>query len=162
MIYERIELCDGNVAFYDEGERLYICRLAWLGRKIKVRLYSDEGSAEAEVEAIKKAFETFYVNKMDYLSMCQNDIVEKLLPYIAENYSPTDFLSVSPISEDDFYADYSLSEVYIGTFEGTNDIQLTFSTENEEDIICVHRDMNSGSIIEFFDGLKDIYPEDMG
>ena len=162
MINERIELCDGNVAFYDEEERLYICRLAWLGREIRVRLYSDEDSAEADVEAIKKAFENFYANKKDYLSTCQNDVVEKLLPYIAENYSPDDFLSVPAISEDDFYTDYSLSEVYIGTCEGERDIQLTFSTENEEDIICVHRDMDSGNIIEFFDGLNNVYPEDLG
>ncbi len=161
MFDERIELCDGNVAFYDEEERLYICHLAWLGREIRVRLYSDEGSADADVKAIKKAFETFYVNKKDYLSRCQNDIVEKLLPYMAEHYSPTDYLSVPPITEDDFYADYSLSEVYIGTLEGDKDIQLTFSAENG-DIICIRRDMDSGSIFEFYDGLKEIYPEDLG
>ena len=160
MINERIELCDGNVAFYDEDDGLYVCRLAWLGREIRVRLYSDEGSAEAEVEAIKKAFEKFYINKKDFLSTCQNDIVEKLLPYMAETYSPTAFLSVPPISEDDFYADYSLSEVYIGTLDGDKDIQLTFSAEND-DILCVRRDLDNGNILEFFDGLKSIYPDEM-
>ena len=161
MINERIELCDGNVAFYDEDEDLYVCRLAWLGREIKVRLYSDEGSTEAEIEAIKKAFEKFYTNKKDFLSTCQNDIVEKLLPYMAETYSPSNFLSAPPISEDDFYADYSLSEVYISTLEGEKDIQLTFSAENG-DIICVRRDLDNGNILEFFNGLVNIDPEDMG
>lgn len=151
----RIELYDGIFANQGEGET-FICYVAWLGREIEVKLYSCEESFDAQIETIKKAFENFMNNKSDYLKMCQNDIIEKLLPY-----EEADEAAELRISEDDFYADYSLSEVYIMTGEGDNEIQLTFSTDNGKDIICVHRDLNSGSIMGFFDGYKDIYPEDM-
>ena len=151
----RIELSDGIYAYCGEGET-YICNVAWLGRDIEVSLYSCEEDFDAQIETIKKAFENFMTNKSDYLKMCQNDILEKLLPY-EENDVEADL----KISADDFYADYSLSGVYVMTGEGYNEIQLTFSNEND-DVICVHRDLDSGNIMEFFDGYREVYPEDMG
>lgn len=152
-----LELGNGYVAFHDYERDTYVCNIEWLGRSVKVEIYSDELETEKQIETVKKAFENFMVNKNDYLKTCQNDIVEKLLPYALKKNDPD-----LNISEDDFYAEYSLSEVYIITGEYENEIQVSFITESGEDIISVHRDLESNSIIEFFDGYKEIYPEDMG
>ena len=152
-----LELSDGYAAFHDHKRDTYVCNVDWLGRSIKVEIYSTELELENKIETVKEAFESFMTNKNDYLKTCQNDIVEKLLPYAAKNNDPD-----LDITEDDFYAEYSLSEVYIVTGELGHEIQMSFITESGEDIICVHRDLESNTIIEFFDGYKEIYPEDMG
>ncbi len=152
-----LELSNGYVAFHDYERDTYVCNIEWLGRSVKVEIYSDELETEKQIETVKKAFENFMVNKNDYLKTCQNDIVEKLLPYASKKNDPD-----LNITEDDFYTEYSLSEVYIITGEYENEIQVSFITESGEDIISVHRDLESNSIIEFFDGYKEIYPEDMG
>jgi len=152
-----LELCDGYVAFHDYERDTYVCNVDWLGRSIKVEIYSTELESGNQIETIKKAFKSFLANKKDYLKTCQNDIVEKLLPYAANNNDPD-----LNITEDDFYAEYILSEVYIMTGDLGDEIQMSFITENGEDIISVHRDLESNTIMDFFDGYKEIYPEDVG
>jgi len=152
-----LELSDGYVAFHDHKRDTYVCNVDWLGRLIKVEIYSTELELENQIDTVKEAFESFMANKNEHLKTCQNDIVEKLLPYEAKNNDPD-----LNINEDDFYAEYSLSEVYIVTGELGHEIQMSFITESGEDIISVHRDLESNTVIEFFDGYKEIYPEDMG
>lgn len=153
----KLELCDGMVAFYDREHDSYICNVKWLGREIEVMIYSCEASIEARIETTKKAFENFIANKNDYLKMCQDDVINKLIPY-EDNKEDAEL----KISVDDFYADYSLSDVYLMTGDGYEEMQLTFRSENDGDVICVHRDLDSGNIMEFFDGYREVYPEDMG
>ena len=161
MTSDRIELRDGIIAYLDEGE-VYSCNVHWLGREIKIRLYSSEDTVEAVIETIKKAFDSFWDNRDNYLKMFQSDIIDTLLPFFSENKSPDKYLPYPNITEDDFYADYWLSEVYIGTGDLGNDMQVTFSSENGEDMLCVHRDLDNGTILDFFDGGNVIYPDAMG
>ena len=158
---DRIELCDGTIAYLDE-DGVYSCKISWLGREIKIRLYSCEGNDETEIETIKKSYERFFSNRNDYLKMCQSDIVDTLLPFLSNNESPNEYLPYPDIAVDDFYADYWLSEVYIETGDLGNEMQVTFSKENDEDILCVHRDLDNGKIIDFYDGGNLINAEDMG
>ena len=159
---ERIELCDGIIAYPEDEGDVYSCKTPWLGREIKIRLYSSEETVDDMIETIKKAYESFLANRDKYLKMCQSDIVDKLLPFLSENESSCEYLPYPELSEDDFYADYWLSEVYIATGDLGNEMQFTFSSENEEDMLCVHRDLDNDTILDFFDGGNVIYPDDMG
>ena len=160
MANDRIELTNGFVAYLGEGE-VYSCKVPWLGREIKVGIYSTDEDSETSVESIKKAFENFWADKNSILKVAQNDIVEKYIPYVAEHKNPDAMFPYLKISEDDFYADYWLTEIYMVTGEYGSEMQITFESEDGENSISVHRDLDSGSIIEFFDGLNEIYSEDM-
>lgn len=159
---DRIELCEGIIAYPEDEGDVYSCKIPWLGREIEIRLYSSEETVDAVIETIKQAYESFMANKDNYLKMCQSDIVDKLLPFLSENESPCEYMPYPKITEDDFYADYWLSEVYIATGDLGNDMQFTFSSENGVDTLCVHRDLDEGKILDFFDGCNVLYPEDMG
>lgn len=156
MANDRIEISSGIVAYIDEGG-VYNCKVPWLGREIKVRLYSSNENEDDIIESIKKAFDDFWTNKDIILKKFQNDIIEKYIPYAAAHEDSVSLL----LTEDDFYADYWLSEIYIGTGEFDDDMQITFCSENEENEISVHRDLETDTISEFFNGYEEIYPEDM-
>lgn len=154
---DRIELCNGIIAYIGEGN-VYECKVPWLGREIKVRLYSGDKEEDTIIESIKKVFEDFWNDKDNILKKFQNDITEKYIPY-ATAHEDSVYLK---LTEDDFFADYWLSEIYIGTGEFDDDMQLSFCTENDENEISVHRDMETDTILEFFNGYEEIYPDDMG
>lgn len=154
---EKIELCNGIIAYIGEGD-VYECKVPWLGREIKVRLYSSDEEEDAIIESIKKVFEDYWNDKDNILKKFQNDIIEKYIPYVAAHEDSV-YLK---LTEDDFFADYWLSEIYIGTGEFDNDMQFSFCTENDESEISVHRDMETDTILEFFNGYEEIYPDDMG
>ena len=153
---DRIELCDGIIAYIGEGD-VYNCKVPWLGRRINVRLYSSDEEEDTIIESIKKAFEDFWTDKDNILKKFQNDIIEKYIPYATMHKDSVYLL----LTEDDFYADYWLSEIYIGTGEFGNDMQISFCTENDENEISVHRDLDTDTILDIFNGYEEIYPEDM-
>ncbi len=161
---DRIELGDGIIAILGEND-IFSCIIAWLGREITVELYACEVDSNEGVESIKRAFDKFWNNKSVFLKQYQNDIIEKLLPYIAENESPASFLPYPKVTEEDFYADYWLSNIYIMTNEGFDEMQFFFNKTDgseEDNCLSVNRYLDNGDIVSFTAGLNDIYPSDLG
>ena len=143
-----------------DDRRMYKAKLH--AGEVEVMIYADAETIEGSKDSVKKAFDDFMKNKNDYLKMCQNDVVDKLLPYIKANNTVENRVSDIEISEEDFYADYSLSDVYIIACEYMNEIQITFKSDNGKDEISVHRDLESDCIIDFYDGINVFYSDDMG
>ncbi len=150
MIKDKIELCDGIVAIYDEERTMYKAVVHWLGRDIEVWVSSDPYESEEELNYSIKTFERFWLDRDKYLKMGQDDIRDKLLPYIAEHEAPNGILPYPKVSPDGFDSEYWLTSVYIIALENFyTDVQLNFNKEDDEfgdSELSVKRDLNTGDV----------------
>ncbi|MBR4994098.1 MAG: hypothetical protein IKY04_07585 [Lachnospiraceae bacterium] len=157
MFTEKIELCDGIVAIFNEERNVYICCAAWLGRDIEICLSAGDYDDESEMDNLKRTFEKFWNERADLLKASQNDIREKVIPYIASKRAAKKYSTFPDVSVDDFDADYWLTSVYVlsGFDEDFGEIQMNFYKNANEDIFdCffVSRDLNNGYLTFYVDG----------
>lgn len=156
MFNSRLELCDGIVASFNEEKNVYICHVAWLGREIEIWLSSGDYSDVSEINSLKMTFEKFWNEKVDFLTISQSDIKERLIPYIAKKRASDKKSLYREVSEDDFDAEYWLTSVYIiGTIdEAYGEVQMNFYKNGDEDLFesfFVSRDIDSGYVTFYFD-----------
>lgn len=155
MFSDRITLCDGIVASFSDEHNVYICYVPWLGRDIEVWLSAGEYNDESEIDSLKKTFEKFWSEKNKYLSAGQNDIKEKLIPYIAKKRSTDKKCYYRDISADDFDAEYWLTSIYIVSgIDGLGEVQLNFYKDGDEDsyeCVFIGRDLESGYLSFYID-----------
>ena len=156
MYNERIELCNGISAVFNYEKDVYICRLAWLGRDIEVWLSSGDYEDEPEIENLKLTFEKFWNEKGSLLTASQNDIREKVIPYIHRERATNKYSVFPDVSADDFDADYWLTSVFIcsGFEEDLGEVQLNFYKDCDEDSgesFFVSHDLSSGNVTFYVD-----------
>ena len=101
MFNRRLELCDGIVASFDDEKNVYICNVAWLGRDIEIWLSASDYD-EYEIKSLKITFEKFWNERADLLKASQNDIREKVIPYIASKRAAKKYSTFPDVSVDDF------------------------------------------------------------
>ena len=155
MINRRLELCDGIVASFDDEKNVYICNVAWLGREIEIWLSAGDYDDD-EIKSLKLTFEKFWNERSSLLTASQNDIKERVIPYIAKERASNEYSFFSDVSADDFDADYWLTSVYIvGDLEGDyGEVQLNFFKDGDEDNgenFSVSRDLRSGFLTFYAD-----------
>lgn len=159
MVRRTIELINGFKATFNEEQNVYELKVPWLGREIDIWLSSGYYEDAAEMDCLAKAFERFWNEKQDLLRMAQDDIKDKLIPYISEHESPMKFLPYPKVTRDDFDAEYWLTSVYIVAMTDTyNDVQFNFNKfddENHYEELSVNRDVYSG-YISFDAGLNPV------
>ena len=153
-----IELCNGSVAYYDETNDRYECKIHWLGREITFKLWCDE----ERLDELKDKFEQFWTAKEKWLSTCQKDIKETLIPYLPEA-EPDPLLDYPKLTADDFDADYWLTTVCIYQFVDDFNMQLDFCVDADMDSldwISVNREFDSDQVIFYVDGSEIEVPGD--
>ena len=164
MNSNRLELCDGIVASFNEEHNVFICYVPWLGRDIEIWLSAGDYDDVEELDNLKRTFEKFWNDKSSLLTESQNDIKEKVIPYIAKK-RVTDKNSFLPdVSADDFDADYWLTSVYIvsGFEDDLGEVQMNFYKNGDEDSdenFMVNRDLTSGYLTFYVD--YDLISEDI-
>ena len=156
MINERIELCDGISAAFNYDNNVYICYVAWLGRDIEIWLSAGDYEDSAEIDSLRKSFEKFWTERSSFLTASQNDIKEKVIPYIANKRAADKHSTLPEVSVDDFDADYWLTSVYIcsGFEEELGEIQMNFYKDGDEDsyeCFWVSRDLSNGDLTFYVD-----------
>ncbi|MBR5973562.1 MAG: hypothetical protein IK020_00090 [Clostridiales bacterium] len=134
MFNNRTELCDNLVGYFNEERNMYEVQVPWLGRKVVFWLSSGDYDDDHEMDCLKKAFETVYNRRDDFLTMAKTNIREKLLPYIASHEPSDSFLPYPKVSVDDFDADYWLTDVYVlGDSCDMDEVQFNFNPEDDEE-----------------------------
>ena len=155
MINRRLELCDGIVASFDDEKNVYICNVAWLGRDIEIWLSASDYN-DNEIKSLKLTFEKFWNERQSLLAASQNDIKERVIPYIAKKRDSNEYSLFSEVSADDFDADYWLTSVYIvSDLDGDyGEVQMNFYKDGNEDNdenFLVSRDLYSGYLTFYVD-----------
>lgn len=157
MFENRIDLCDGITASFSSENNVYICFVPWLSRKIEIWLSAGDYDDPGEIDSLKCSFEKFWNDRTNYLTLCQNDIKDRLLPYIYEKKKSGKRPYYPDVSADDFDADYWLTSVYIlSSFDGDlGEIQMNFYKEGNEE------NSESFFVSRDFDGVNVSFYVDM-
>lgn len=145
MSENRIALCNGFTAYFNEDENAYLCQVPWLGREITVRLsgcdYDDN-----EIADLKRVFERFWTDRDSLLKKSQVDIKKKLLPLIKEKKKTEKYCSFPDLSEDDFDADYWLTLVQIFPGPSGDEVHFFFNQYDDKEHyneIYIERELDS-------------------
>lgn len=154
MSDSKIELYGGFTAYFDEEENAYLCKVPWFAREVNVRLSGGDYD-EVEIEGIKLLFEKFWKDKDNIYKRGKEDIIEKLLPYLAEKKT-SGFFHYPILSADDFEADYWLSLIQIAYGDDLwNEVHLFFGKLDDEehsDELCVARDFDNSNVSFYVSG----------
>lgn len=148
MFRNSLDLCNGFVASFNEERNVYICYVHWLGRDIEIWLSAGDYEDDIEVSSLVKTFEKFWNEKGQLLTACQNDIKERVIPYVARKNASSKVTWYPEVTADDFDADYWLTSVYVlcEIDGGIGEIQMNFYKDGDEDndSFFVSRDLESG------------------
>ncbi|MBR6404270.1 MAG: hypothetical protein IKS48_12885 [Eubacterium sp.] len=155
MFNDRLELCNGIVASFNDERNVYICYVPWLGRDIEVWLSAGDYEDDIEIRSLEKTFEKFWNDKSQLLTASQVDIKEKVIPYIVKKNASLKIPRYKEITADDFDADYWLTSIYVlcDVGGGIGEIQMNFYKDGDEDndSFFVSRDLESGFLTFYVD-----------
>lgn len=144
----KLELYGGFTAYFDDEENAYMCKVPWFAREVSVRLSGGDYD-EVENEGLKRLFEKFWKDRDNIYKKGKEDIIEKLLPYMAEKKT-NGFFNYPILSADDFEADYWLTLIQIAYGDELwNEVHLFFGKlddEDQSDELCVKRDLYNGHV----------------
>ena len=129
--------------------------MTWLGREIEIWLSASDYD-DYEIKSLKITFEKFWNERQSLLAASQNDIKERVIPYIAKKRASIEYSLFSEVSADDFDADYWLTSVYIvSDLDGDyGEVQMNFYKDGNEDNyenFLVSRDLISGYLTFYVD-----------
>ena len=155
MFKNKLELCNGIVASFNEKQNVYICYVPWLGRDIEIWLSAGDYEDDIEVCSLVKTFEKFWNDKVQLLTASQVDIKERVIPYMVKKNASLVIPWYKEVTADDFDADYWLTSVYVisDVGGGIGEIQMNFYKDGDEDndSFFVSRDLESGFLTFYVD-----------
>ena len=79
---DKLELCDGIVADYDDDRECFFTRVERLGEKVNLELFVLEDEDVAEIENLKQTFMKFWRQRDQLITRSQDAIKEKIIPDI--------------------------------------------------------------------------------
>ncbi|MCQ2502936.1 MAG: hypothetical protein MJ084_04255 [Saccharofermentans sp.] len=155
MFNQRLDLCDGIVASFNEEQNVFICYVHWLGRDIEIWLSAGDYNDDIEINSLVKTFEKFWNEKSQLLKASQNDVKEKIIPYVVKKNASSKTPWYPEVTVDDFDAEFWLTSVYVlcEVDGGIGEIQMNFYRNGDEDndSFFVSRDLESGFLSFYVD-----------